>query len=131
MFDHLSCILYFGTRGGLDQCQNRYPPNAIKEINKTDTSGSGISWVKCFLSLSMIGHKIAAAKMSYNYADIVLAIPAVIGLIVIGYLVLLMFRIYLIERYIIQSFMQTNENLDLQLRLPLTWADAGDFTQKW
>ena len=53
--------------------------------------------------------EIAAAKMAYNYADVVLAIPAVIGLIVIGYLVLLMFRIYLIERYIIQSFMQTDE----------------------
>ena len=47
--------------------------------------------------------------MAYNYADVVLAIPAVIGLAVIGYLVLLMFRIYLIERYIIQSFMQTDE----------------------
>ena len=85
------------------------PPNAIKEINKTDTSGSGSSWVKCFLSSPMIAQKIAAAKMVYNYADVVLAIPAVIGLIVIGYLVLLMFRIYLIERYIIQSFMQTDE----------------------
>ena len=50
-----------------------------------------------------------SATMAYNYADVVLAIPAVIGLIVIGYLVLLMFRIYLIERYIIQSFMQTDE----------------------
>ena len=58
--------------------------------------------------------------MAYNYADVVLAIPAVIGLMVIGYLVLLMFRIYLIERYIIQSFMHTDENLDLELRLPLT-----------
>ena len=48
------------------------------------------------------------AKMAYNYADVVLAIPAVIGLIVIGYLVLLMIRIYLIERLIIQSFMQTD-----------------------
>ena len=104
------------------------PPNAIKEINKT---GSERSWVKFFLSLSMIAQKIAAAKMAYNYADVVLAIPAVIGLIVIGYLVLLMFRIYLIERYIIQSFMQTDENLDLELRLPLTWAYAEDFTQKW
>ena len=107
------------------------PPNAIKEINKTDPSGSGSSWVKCFLGLSMIAQKIAAAKMAYNYADVVLAIPAVIGLAVIGYLVLLMFRIYLIERYIIQSFMQTDENLDLELRLPLTWAYAEDFTQKW
>ena len=85
------------------------PPNAIKEINKTDPTGSGSSGVKCFLGLLMISQKIAAAKMAYNYADVVLAIPAVIGLIVIGYLVLLMFRIYLIERYIIQSFMQTDE----------------------
>ena len=60
------------------------PPNAIKEINKTDLSGSGSSEVKCFLGLSMIAQKIAAAKMAYNYADVVLAIPAVIGLIVIG-----------------------------------------------
>ena len=49
--------------------------------------------------------------MAYNYADVVLAIPAVIGLMLISYLVLLMFRIYLIERYIIQGFMQTERNL--------------------
>ena len=58
--------------------------------------------------------------MAYNYADVVLAIPAAIVLMVIGYLVLLMFRIYLIERYITQGFMQKDENLDLELRLPLT-----------
>ena len=57
--------------------------------------------------------------MAYNYADVVLAIPAVIGLMVIGYLVFLMFRIYLIERYIVQGFMQTDENFDLELRFPL------------
>ena len=50
-------------------------------------------------------------NMAYNYADVVLAIPAVIGLMLISYLVLLMFRIYLIERYIIQGFMQTERNL--------------------
>ena len=61
----------------------------------------------------------SSCNMAYNYADVVLAIPAVIGLIVIGYLVLLMFRIYLIERYIIQGFMQTDDNFDLELRFPL------------
>ena len=61
----------------------------------------------------------SSCNMAYNYADVVLAIPAVIGLIVLGYLVLLMFRIYLIERYIVQGFMQTDENFDLELRFPL------------
>ena len=60
-----------------------------------------------------------SCNMAYNYADVVLAIPAVIGLMVIGYLVLLMFRIYLIERYIIQGLMSTDENLDLELKFPL------------